>query len=219
MPTPPRLQSRSAKLSPPPWRALAARFPEERDCLASFLALESAEIIAGIKPGNLVNVANRRRPCGRNPYLLWRAHGAELLVGTGLEGQVLRDRGDSLLLYLYRPDLMQELLLRPPVATILRQCHYPEPADMAATLGQLKERIKGGSFPHEIGIFLGYPLKDVLAFMGRIPLPFACQGPWKIYGKPEKSLELADRYRHCRCRMAMRLRECADPVACLREAA
>ncbi|HTG82619.1 MAG TPA: DUF3793 family protein [Geobacteraceae bacterium] len=207
------------KTSPPSWRTLSARFTDERDCLASFLALESAEIIAGIKPGNLVNVTNRLRPCGRTPYLLWHAHGAELLAETGLEGLVLRDRGDSLLLYLYKPALLQELLLRTPVATILRHCHYPEPADLTATLAQLKERLTDATFPHEIGIFLGYPLKDVLAFMGRIRLPFACQGPWKVYGKPEQSLELADRYRHCRCRMAMRLQECADPVACLREAA
>ena len=210
---------RPTRATPPPWGVVAARFTDERDCLTSFLALEGAEIIAGMKPGNLVNVANRLRPCGRNPYLLWHDYGSDVLAGTGLEGLVLRDRGDALLLYLYRPDLVQALLLRPPVATTLRDCGYPEPADLTRTLARLGERVAGEAFPHEIGIFLGYPLKDVLAFMGRIRLPFACQGPWKIYGKPEQSLELADRYRHCRCRMATRLQECTDPAECLREAA
>lgn len=210
---------RPTKAAPLPWGVVAARFTAERDCIASFLALEGAEIIAGVKPGNLVNVTNRLRPCGRNPYPLWHAYGAEVLAGTGLEGLVLRDRGDALLLYLYRPDLVQALLLRPPVSTILRDCGYPEPTDLASTLAHLRERMAGETFPHEIGVFLGYPLKDVLAFMGRIRLPFACQGPWKIYGRPEQSLELADRYRHCRCRMATRLQECADPAECLREAA
>ena len=38
-----RSQPRSSlptKVSPPPWRALSARFADERDCLASFIALD-----------------------------------------------------------------------------------------------------------------------------------------------------------------------------------
>lgn len=205
--------------SPPPWHTLAVRFPEGRECLASFLALESAEIIAGVKPGNLVNVANRQRPCGRNPYQLWHAHGDSLLAGSELEAMVLLDRGSSLLLYLYRRDLLQMILARKAVATILEKCRYREPCDLSLALAQLQTRVAQGSFPHEIGIFLGYPLKDVLAFMGSIALPFACQGPWKIYGRPEQSLELADRFRQCRCHMASRLQSCVDPVAFLRKAA
>lgn len=204
---------------PPPWHRLAARFPDNRACLASLLALESAEIIAGFKPGNLINIANRLRSCGRNPYELWHAHGEALLAGTDLQALVLLDRGSSLLLYLYRRDLLQSVLDRKPVAAILGKCGYRDPTSVPASLTHLQTRIATASFPHEIGIFLGYPLKDVLAFMGHIRLPFACQGPWKIYGKPEQSLELADRYRRCRCRMARHLERCADPEACLRLAA
>jgi hypothetical protein len=47
----------------------------------------------------------------------------------------------------------------------------------------------------------GYPAKDVAAFMGLVKLPFACQGPWKIYGDPLQSLGLAEQYRCCRQRM------------------
>lgn len=205
--------------APPPWHLLASRFPDERACLASFLALEGAEVIEGIKPGNLVNIANRKRSCGRNPYELWHSHREILLAGTELQARVLLDRGSSLLLYLYRADLLREILDRPPVAAILGKCGYEAVDDPAAALTQLQSRVAMGSFPHEIGIFLGYPLKDVLAFMGCINLPYACQGPWKIYGKPEQSLELADRYRQCRCHMASRLQECVDPRACLRRAA
>ncbi|HEY6837897.1 MAG TPA: DUF3793 family protein [Geobacteraceae bacterium] len=210
----------SERLSTPlPWNSLATRFPDSRACLASLLALESAEVIAGVKPANLVNIANRMRPCGQNPYELWYAHGEALLAGTGLQALVLLDRGDALLLYLYRSDLLQDVLVRKPVATILERCGYRNPASIPASLAQLQARVAMASFPHEIGIFLGYPLKDVLAFMGQIDLPFACQGPWKIYGKPEQSLELADCYRQCRYRMARHLQRCADPEACLRLAA
>lgn len=201
------------------WNDISARFPEERDCLASYLALESAEVVAGIKPGNLVNVANRKRPCGQNPYRLWRRHGDALLAASSLNALELLDRGDSLLLYIYRESLLKEVLERKPARIILEKCGYRDTADPGRALSQLRGRITGISFPHEIGIFLGYPLKDVLAFMGEIAIPFACQGPWKIYGNPRQSLELAARYRQCRCGMAKRLAVCRDPAKCLREAA
>jgi hypothetical protein len=203
----------------PSWHAIASRFPDARDCLASYLALEGAEVVAGAKPGNLVNVVNRRRPCGRNPYELWRAHGAPLLAESGLAALELHDRGNALLLYIYRRDLLQEVLSRKPVATMLARHGYREPTDVPAALARLQARAREGSFPHEIGIFLGYPLKDVLAFMGEIDLPFTCQGPWKIYGNPRQSLELAACYRRCRCRMALRLAADVDPVRCLQLAA
>ncbi|MCM2359052.1 MAG: DUF3793 family protein [Geobacteraceae bacterium] len=213
--------SQLSRTVPPlsPWNAIAARFPDERDCLASYLALESAEVVAGVKPGNLVNVVNRKRPCGRNPYALWRRDGGTLLAASELAVLELLDRRSSLLLYIFREDLLQELLDRKPVAAILERCGYREPANLQATLADLQLRLRSGSFPHEIGIFLGYPLKDVLAFMGQITLPFACQGPWKIYGNPRQSLELAERFRECRCRMAFRLAGCDDPALCLQEAA
>lgn len=201
--------------SPPTWNHLANRFPDERGCLVSFLALEGAEVLGGVKPGNLVNIANRTRPCGQNPYALWQKHRQTVLEGSPLESFDLLDRGDSLLLYLYRRDLLQVVLDRPAVVKILGDCGYQNSRSLATTLEQLRSRVTTDSFPHEIGIFLGYPLKDVLAFMGRIDLPYACQGPWKIYGRPEQSLELADRFRECRCRMASRLWSCADPTDCL----
>lgn len=197
----------------PHWQSLAARFPAGRDCLVSFLAYESAEILAGAKPANLINLVDRPHPCGRNFYRLWQECGAELLAHSGLVGRVLVDRGDSLLLLVYAPPL----LAKPATRAMLRRACYPDLNEPAAVLDQLQERCRSGhGFPHEIGVFLGYPLKDVAAFLGWVALPFATQGPWKIYGQPEQSLRLAATHRRCRNRMARRLATCVTPFACLR---
>ncbi|BCS55342.1 DUF3793 family protein [Geobacter sp. SVR] len=199
----------------PLWNDLAPRFSGTRDCFAAYLALEAAEVVEGEKPGNLVNLVNRTRRCGLNPYRIWKTHGAALLSGSGLKVRELKDSGEALLVYLYREDLLQELLQMKAVTVILGKLGYKRPADPEQTLCQLGARTRADAFPHEIGIFLGYPLKDVLAFMGRIPLAYACQGPWKIFGDPRRSLELADRFRECRSRMAERLYSCHDPAQCL----
>ncbi|HEY7745949.1 MAG TPA: DUF3793 family protein [Desulfuromonadales bacterium] len=199
----------------PFWHDVAGRFADERECLASFLALEAAEVLDGEKPANLINVANRRRACGRNLYRMWQRHGATLLRQGGLVARELADRGDSLLLLLYRPQTLAALLSRPNVVGFLRKAGYSNPADLQTSLAELQSRISVAGFPHEIGVFLGYPLKDVAGFMGWAPLPFTCQGPWKIYGDPTGSLGLAETFRQSRCRMARRLARCATPVDCL----
>lgn len=200
----------------PHWHTVASRFPGARDCLASFLAYETAEILAGVKPASLINLVDRPHHCGRNFYRLWKECGRELLEHSGLVGRELIDRGDSLLLFVYAPQQLAELLAQKSVRVLLRRAGYPAVDSCAVILGELEGRIRqGGGFPHEIGIFLGYPLKDVVAYLGWVRLPFTCQGPWKIYGRAEQSLDLAECHRRCRCRMVQRLASCTSPVECL----
>lgn len=201
----------------PTWHEVVGRFPDEQDCLASFLAYETAEILAGEKPANLINLVDREHHCGRNFYRLWKRYGTALLARSGLACRELIDRGDSLLLLIHAPLQLQRLLAQENVTVLLRRAGYPAPGSSTAILAELEERIRQRQgFPHEIGIFLGYPLKDVVAFMGWIPLPFTCQGPWKIYGSPEQSLALAECHRSCRNRMVRQLARCTTPVECLK---
>jgi hypothetical protein len=209
-------QQRSTLKKRPLWNDLAPHFADERECLASFLALETAEVLEGKKPANLLNIGSRPQACGKNLYPLWKRHGAALLRRSGLAVREMVDRGDSVLLFIYCPAALTALLAQRNVRILLGRAGYEITPDIEATLTELQSRLAGESFPHEIGIFLGYPLKDVVAFMGWVPLPFTSQGPWKIYGAPEKSLSLAETFLECRCRMASRLACCSTPVDCLK---
>ena len=187
------------------WQQFSESFPDDRDCLASFLALEVAEVLAGPKPANLISVANRHRQCGRNLYLLWKSYGAELVRESPLEVRVLADSGESVLLLFFRPEALVELLVRKSVQIILGKAGYQSLDDLEQTLADLASKFRGGVFPHEIGVFLGYPLKDVVGFLGWARLSFTCQGPWRIFGDPGSSLHLAEIHRQCRCSMSQQL--------------
>lgn len=200
---------------PPTWHQLSRRFAGERECLAAFLAMETAEVLEGVKPANLINLADRRQPCGRNLYRLWQRHGHSLLAASGLAWRELPGRNGGVLLLAYRLASLVELLARPATQAVLTRAGYADPADPKAALEQLVKRLREDGFPHEIGVFLGYPLKDVAAFLGWVELPFTSQALWRIYGKPERSLALADLFRQSRCRMAQRLCSCAA-AECLR---
>lgn len=200
----------------PGWQELSERFPEDRDCLASFLVLELAEVLQGAKPANLVCLANKRRSCGRNLYHLWKQHGRALLDQSGLQVKVLADRGSSILLLLYCPLALEALLALKSVQVILGRAGYEAPSDMELVLRELELRMAGEGFPHEVGVFLGYPLKDVVGFMGWAQLSFTCQGPWKIFGNPTESLRLAETHRECRWRMSQQLDSGCNPHECLK---
>jgi len=196
------------------WGDIAGRFCDPRECLASYLALESAEVIAGVKPANLISIANRTHSCGTNPYAYWKKWGGEVVKAAQLETYTLIDRGNSVLVLLYRADALAELLAMPAVRAMLRRAGYTGQTGISDLLGTLAKRMHSGTFPHEIGIFLGYPLKDVAGFMGLARIPFTCQGPWKIFGDPGASLKLADTFRWCRKQMAEDLEHCSSPFEC-----
>ncbi|WP_026840578.1 DUF3793 family protein [Citrifermentans bremense] len=217
--TEPAVAAVAARSARPGWQDFSPLYTEDRDCLASFLALELAEVLQEAKPANLVCLANKRRSCGRNLYLLWKEHGQALIEASGLKVRVLADRGSSVLLLLYSQSALGALLDQKSVRVILQKAGYPEPDRFEAVLSELEHRVEGEGFPHEIGVFLGYPLKDVVGFMGWAPLSFTCQGPWKIFGNPVPSLELAENHRKCRCEMSLQLASGCNPLDCLKRTA
>lgn len=42
-------------------------------------------------------------------------------------------------------------------------------------------------FPHEVGLFLGYPLDDVTGFIEQKGKNYKCCGIWKVYGNEKQT--------------------------------
>ncbi len=80
------------------------RYSNPLDCLTAHLMLECSEVLAGIKPANLISLVNRTRPCGRNLYQLWQRHHEGLSARLGdLTIRVLQTRERALLLLVLQP--------------------------------------------------------------------------------------------------------------------
>jgi hypothetical protein len=101
------------------------------------------------------------------------------------------------LFYLYRPGHLKKDLKDPKAQKILKSKGYiPENPDKC--VAELVARLKtGGSFPHEIGLFLGYPPADVEGFIKDPRSGVKCSGYWKAYSEPEKAMETFERFRIC----------------------
>lgn len=107
-----------------------------------------------------------------------------------------RSEGKSLL-YVFQSERLKEVLFDENNRVFLRSCGY-EYADVGEAVAQLRRRIcSGGRFPHEIGVFLGYPLEDVCGFIKNEGGGVCFSGCWKAYGESEKKAKLFDRYKKC----------------------
>ena len=65
-------------------------------------------------------------------------------------------------------------------------------------LNRLKERLKSSErFPHEIGVFLGYPLGDVIGFIQNEGRNCKCCGMWKVYDNENEAQKLFFKLQKC----------------------
>lgn len=198
------------------WRQLACRHVSDSECLASFLAWQGAEVLAGVKPANLFNVLRRPLPCGRSMASLWQDYAGVFARRAGLKVRVLRETETRLLVLVYNPQMLRSTLAEPGVARALARQGYAEQG-LGCQLDTLCRRMRETAVPHEIGFFLGYPAKDVRAFIGELDLPLSCRGPWVMYGDPTDSLVTARCFSEARERVRSRLAEAPSPCAFLTE--
>jgi hypothetical protein len=108
-------------------------------------------------------------------------------------------RGEKCLkVIVYDPSRVQDRLSRTP-AWFFRRLGYNPELVHTDFFREIRQRWEGsGRIPHEIGLALGYPLKDVLGFMGMLPLRYAGGCGWRIYGNPCRSLRRSHRFKRAR---------------------
>ncbi|WP_294496791.1 DUF3793 family protein [uncultured Gemmiger sp.] len=141
--------------------------------LERYLITQCAPTLANLKTASLF-----RCLCpGREELDAWR----QALGTKGIELTVLCCDGTYALVYVYRPARLARDLQRPGTGWLLRGYGYPS-TEMAPALDRLRQRLAAGQgFPHEIGLFLGYPVGDVAGFIRNRGKNCRCVGCWKVY--------------------------------------
>ena len=76
----------------------------------------------------------------------------------------IKEYQTSFLIYVYQNDKLYHTLTHFSIQSFLKQYQYPCDSALKA-IEHLKMRLLNDDFPHEIGIFLGYPLCDVIGFI------------------------------------------------------
>ncbi len=61
-------------------------------------------------------------------------------------------------------------------------------------MNQLAESLKDNVIPSQFGVFFGYPIKDVMGFIGHPSLTHIKTTAWKVYGNPKPSDDLLEQF-------------------------
>jgi hypothetical protein len=110
----------------------------------------------------------------------------------------LSEGAEFVLLLFYRQKALEKSLQAPKARTLLREMGYREGESLAEMLEFLHARMEmRKSFPHEVGLFLGYPPADVRGFIEHRGQGFACAGYWKVYSHEEEARALFSLYSEC----------------------
>ncbi len=120
-----------------------------------------APTLAGIKTGNLFSYRYDSIDEMLDSVRFWNVR----LREKGIRILPLRYRKSHALIYLYRPAHLADDLHNEEAKAILRLCGY-KPDTAEKCIAKLMQRLQEtDDFPHEIGLFLGYPPEDVKGFM------------------------------------------------------
>jgi hypothetical protein len=154
-----------------------------------WLTVELAPTILGEKPSTLLSFADSRT----FPRLtFWRKYGAVFLRDSSITWTVVKETKTCLTILFYHPVSLECCLQQSEHCRFLAEFGYRPECSLCENLECLKKRYQNGC-PHEIGLLLGIPLKDVLGFMGRGQECLSCRGMWCIYGDPGPSIRVMEK--------------------------
>lgn len=153
----------------------------------------SSQTFCGIKPAALFTASAEK--FSEDVLEKWRT----IIHEQGLSIHVVEKASGSRLVFVYDLAWIRKILGDSFVQAYLRGKEYPNPSDTIGTLNILFHRFKNEEcFPHESGVFLGYPIEDVLQFEEKQGKCCKFCGYWKSYCNPEKAKQCCDKYKQCR---------------------
>lgn len=149
--------------------------------------------LAGIKTGNLFSCFFMDKDEMRNSVRHWN----QILVKKGLRVMPLKFQDSRALVYVYRVSSLFRDLKDDKTCRLLKARGY-ETEMPERCIVQLIRKLEGCSeFPHEIGLFLGYPPEDVCGFIENKAKGYKLIGFWKVYGNEEKAQMTFAKYKEC----------------------
>lgn len=165
------------------------------------LAFYAAPALLGIKASNMLSLSKSKSDTKRN-ILRFNEKAAE----RGLHIRTLCECKNKTLILVYNRKLLKNRLADSEIRQFLAEYGYSADMDIDDCIDRLSDRISGeDKFPHEVGIFLDYPLEDVIGFIENGGANYKFCGCHKVYGDEAKAARAFSNYAKCRKFLCMKL--------------
>lgn len=176
---------------------------DEKIFIESMITCFAAPVLRGIKCGALINLSRN----GEDLRAAWRATKDYLSLKLRLEFAEIKASRISVILFIYRRELLVSRLSERDSAAFLERLGYDCSDNLPlGCIENLVMRFKRG-VPHEVGIFLGYPLDDVIGFIKNEGRREKISGYWKVYGDEKYALEKFGEFKNAETNAALKMLE------------
>lgn len=162
---------------------------EDREFLLYKIQYDIAPTLAGIKPSSLMTFVNHKREM----VTLWDRYKEEVAKLLKVSYYELRRKEDRVIVLFYQDKTLSNCLSIWKNKVFLKGQGYGELQEIEEGLCLLKRRFEE-ECPHELGIFLGYPVEDVTAFIENKGAPCLACKYWKVYQDVENALKTFEAY-------------------------
>lgn len=149
--------------------------------------------LAGIKTGNLFSCSFADAGEMRDSVRYWN----RLFKDKGLRVVPLRFSGNRALVYVYRISQLCRDLKDETACCLLKERGYETEMPKRCIVRLMKKLGEREEFPHEIGLFLGYPPEDVRGFIENRAQGCKLVGCWKVYGDEKNAQKTFAKYKKC----------------------
>lgn len=167
------------------------------------LGFHSSPTLAGIKCASLFSIKKNCIDNIESEVSVWSGYFNE----KGINIKILCECKNNILIFVYNQKMLRDILQREDISNFLDDLNYPVNNSLEDNILFLSKRIKTScDFPHEIGIFLGYPYKDVIGFQKNKGKNYIISGYWKVYSDEEYAQKIFDRFTRCRNNVCNRIK-------------
>lgn len=153
-------------------------------------AMHLSPALAGIKAANMVSCSRASFPDLPKQVKAYN----NAFKKRGMHFEIVKACKERFLLLVYNEQLLSKHLFDMRTQYVLKAFDYDTNVRLSKLLWQMKRKMAvSKEFPHEIGLFLGYPVEDVVGFIRNEGKHCKLCGYWKVYGDAETAKQTFDR--------------------------
>jgi len=162
---------------------------DDLEYLCSVIIRNAAPTIKKHKASSLINFSSSNR----NLNKIWGKYKNEVKDKLDIEYFELKKDTTNTFVLFYNSEKIRLSISNKKNMKFLKRFGYNENMDIKQCLILLGKRFEN-MCPHEIGVFLGYPLEDVVSFVDYPNAKCKMVGYWKVYHDIKKAQIIFNKY-------------------------
>lgn len=162
---------------------------DTKESLEKYLLFTLSPVIGGLKPSSTITLSYDKKE-----YSIWSNYKKEFLEILKLKEIVLRKGTKAEIILIYNEENLLNCINKKDNREFLNKLGYDLTLTLEENLDILVYRYEKYHCPHELGVFLGIPIEDVIDFMECSDKKCLMCGYWKVFNNYNNAKDIFNKY-------------------------